>query len=108
MVYTKKYHTRYQLVFRCTNNLRHDWSGGHVSLYGTTGVQIMCSVMMKEVKRRNSIILVHLFIFGTWSTIYMLRDSELVIRFLIFPVAPSREFSTGTTGTGAAKSTPVS
>jgi hypothetical protein len=64
--------------------------------------------MMKEVKRRNSIILVHLFIFGTWSTIYMLRDSELVIRFLIFPVAPSREFLTGTTGTGAAKSTPVS
>jgi hypothetical protein len=51
----------------------HDWSGGHVSVYGAAGAQIMCSVMMKEVKRRYSIIAVDLFIleFGV-SSIYML------------------------------------
>jgi len=61
----------------------HDLSGGHVSVYGTAGAQIMCIVMMKEVKRRNSIIVVDLFIleFGVSS---ICCDSELVICLLIF------------------------
>jgi len=63
----------------------HDWSGGHVSVYGAAGAQIMCSVMMKEVKRRYSIIAVDLFIleFGV-SSIYMLwfRIGDLLINFL--------------------------
>jgi len=83
MMYTKST-TGYQLVFHYTKNFMHDWSGGHVSVYGTAGAQIMCIVRMKEVKRRNSIIAVDLFIleFGVSSICCDSEFGDVLIDFL--------------------------
>jgi hypothetical protein len=71
---------KYQRLSTCLSlykNLMHEWSVGHVSVYGTAGTQIMCNVMMKEAKRRNSIIVVYLFIleFGISSTCCVIQNS---------------------------------
>jgi hypothetical protein len=53
-------------------------------VYGTAGTQIMCDVMMKEAKRRTSIIVVDLFIleFGVSSLCCDSEFGDLLIDFL--------------------------